>query len=66
MKYALSVTCPLKRCQMQGCGQGSGAARGNAYAVTHGHSTAEAKAFKQTVRQLIKDAILLGKELHTN
>lgn len=51
---------------MHGCGKGSGAARGNTYAVTHGQSTAEIKAFKKTVGQLIKDAILLRKELHTN
>ena len=54
------------RCRMHGCGKGSGAARGNTYAVTHGQSTAEVKIFKQTVRQLIKDAILLRKELHTD
>jgi len=51
------------RCRLHGCGRGSGAPRGNAYAVTHGQSTAEVKAFKKTVRQVIKDSRQLAQEL---
>lgn len=46
---------------MQGCGKGSGAPKSNTYAVTHGQSTAEVKAFKQAVRQVIKEASLTQK-----
>ena len=44
------------RCRFHGCGKGSGAPKGNTYAVTHGQSRAEIKAFKQAVRQTIQDS----------
>lgn len=44
------------RCRMHGCAKGSGASKGNTYAVTHGQSTAESKSFRRAIRQLIKEA----------
>ena len=51
------------RCRLHGCGQGSGAPKGNTYAVTNGQTTAKVKAFKQAVRQVIKDSRQLQQEL---
>lgn len=44
------------RCRLHGCGRGSGAPKGNAYAVTHGLTTTEVKTFRKMVRQTIKDS----------
>lgn len=43
------------RCRFHGCGKGSGAPKGNQYAVTHGHTTTEAKAFRQDVRRVFRE-----------
>lgn len=51
------------RCRLHGCGKGSGAPKGNKYALTHGQTTAEVKAFKKEVRELIKAAHELAQEL---
>jgi hypothetical protein len=50
-----------RRCRMHGGAKGSGAPKSNTYAVTHGQSTAEVHAFKQAVRQLMKEAHLTQK-----
>lgn len=47
------------RCRMHGCGKGGGAPKGNSFAVTHGQSTAEAKAFRVKLREIIQH----GKEV---
>lgn len=52
-----------KRCRLHGCGRGSGAPKGNAFAVTHGQTTALAKAFRQEVRQVIKESRQIAQEL---
>jgi hypothetical protein len=52
------------RCRMHGGAKGSGAPKGNTYAVTHGQSTAEIKAFKRTVRQLIAEVTGKLKNVH--
>lgn len=51
------------RCRLHGCGKGSGAPKGNTYAVIHGHTTTEAKLFRKKVRQVIKANRELMKEL---
>lgn len=51
------------RCRFHGCGRGSGAPKGNTYALTHGQTTAEIKSFKQKVRALIKDSQRLALKL---
>ncbi|WP_028388631.1 HGGxSTG domain-containing protein [Legionella fairfieldensis] len=55
--------CPAmkgkSRCRLHGGAKGSGAPLGNANALVHGGNTAEARAFKQQVRQTIQ----LSKEL---
>lgn len=43
-----------RRCRMHGCGKGSGAPKGNAYALRHGLSATGVKAFKEMVRQIIR------------
>lgn len=48
-----------KRCRMHGGAEGSGAPIGNQNALKHGEYTREAKAFRQHVRELLKD----GKEM---
>lgn len=45
------------RCRMHGGAKGSGAPKGNTYAVTHGQSTLEMRAFRKSVRQIIKEAM---------
>ena len=42
------------RCRVHGGARGSGAPRGNANALKHGHTTAAAKAFKQEIRHSIQ------------
>lgn len=42
------------KCRMHG-GKGSGAKKGNTNAFKHGHTTAEMKEFRFSVKQLIKD-----------
>lgn len=44
------------RCRLHGCGKGSGAPKGNKYAVTHGQSTSDVKRFKKEVRELLQKA----------
>jgi hypothetical protein len=44
------------KCRLHGCGKGSGAPRGNQHALKHGQSTAQVKAFKKEVRQLIRQS----------
>lgn len=51
------------RCRLHGCGKGSGAPKGNTYAITHGHTTTEVKLFKKQVRQVVKTNRELLKEL---
>lgn len=51
------------RCRLHGCGKGSGAPKGNKYAMTNGQTTAEVKAFKRDVRKIIKAARKLTAEL---
>lgn len=51
-----------KRCRLHGGAAGSGARHGNINALKHGESTAEAKAFKQEIRQTIKQSKGLIKE----
>lgn len=50
------------RCRMHGSAKGSGAPKGNTYAVTHGQSTLAIKLFRKAVRQLMKEAIKLRTE----
>ena len=51
------------RCRMHGGAKGSGAPKGNTYAVTNGQSTLEMKAFRKSVRQIIKEAMELKGDL---
>ena len=51
------------RCRMHGGAKGSGAPKGNTYAVTHGQSTLEIKAFRKAVRQVITEAMRLKDDL---
>lgn len=51
------------RCRLHGCGTGSGAPKGNTYAVTHGFTTTEAKLFRKEVKKMIKASRILAKEL---
>lgn len=51
------------RCRLHGCARGSGAPKGNTYAVTHGFTTTEAKIFRNKVRQVIKISRELAKEI---
>ena len=51
------------RCRLHGCGKGCGAPKGNTNAVTFGQTTAEVKAFRKAVRQVIKDSRVLAREL---
>ena len=51
------------RCRLHGCGRGSGAPIGNAYAVTHGFTTTEAKLFRKEVKQVIKASHALAKKI---
>jgi len=51
------------RCRLHGCGKGSGAPKGNKYALKHGNTTAEVKAFRKEVRTVIKTSLALAKEL---
>lgn len=44
------------RCRLHGCAKNSGAPKGNMNALTHGYTTAEAKAFRKYVRQTIAEA----------
>ena len=44
------------RCRLHGCGKGSGAPKGNQYALKHGQSTTDVKIFKKKVRQSIKQS----------
>jgi hypothetical protein len=48
---------------MHGGAKGSGAPKGNTYAVTHGQSTLEMKALRKFVRQIIKEAMELKDDL---
>ena len=52
-----------RRCRLHGCGKGSGAPKGNKYALVHGQTTAVAKTFKKEVREVIKGARVLAQEL---
>lgn len=47
------------RCRLHGCGRGSGAPKGNTYAVTHGRTTTTVKAFRKDVRQILKESLKL-------
>ena len=51
------------RCRLHGCGKGSGAPKGNRYAVTHGHTTVEAKTFRQDVLRVFREARDMKKEV---
>ena len=51
------------RCRMHGGASGSGAPKGNKNALKHGASTAEARQRRAHLRQLIKDANNLAREL---
>lgn len=51
------------RCRLHGCGKGSGARRGNTYAVTHGQTTSNVKAFRHEVRQALKESRELSNKL---
>lgn len=55
-----------RRCRMHGCGKGSGAPKGNTYAVTHGQTTTEVKIFKQLARHTIKNSQQLLKQFRWN
>lgn len=50
-------------CRLHGCGKGSGAPKGNKYAMTHGQTTATVKAFRKEVRQLLKESLELVQEI---
>ena len=52
-----------KRCRLHGGAVGSGARYGNTNALKHGETTAEAKVFKQEIRQTIKQSKELIREL---
>lgn len=52
-----------RRCRLHGCGRGSGAPKGNAFAVTHGQTTAIAKAFRLDVRRVLKETRELVHEI---
>ena len=52
------------RCRMHGGAKGSGAPKGNAYAVKHGQSILEIKVFRKAVRQIIKEAMELKEDLN--
>ncbi len=52
-----------QRCRLHGCGKGSGAPRGNRYALIHGQNTAKVKAFRQEVRRILKEGRELTHEL---
>ena len=41
------------RCRFHGCGKGSGAPKGNTYALKHGKTTAEVKAFRAKIREAL-------------
>lgn len=62
--------CPAmrgkKRCRIHGGSKGSGAQKGNSNALKHGYTTTTVKAFKQAVRQVIKDSRQLEKESFTD
>ena len=51
------------RCRLHGCGRGSGAPKGNTYAVTHGFTTTEAKLFRKEVQKVIKASRALSQKL---
>lgn len=51
------------KCRLHGCGKGSGAPRGNQHALKDGQSTAQVKAFKKEVRQLIRQSQELLKKI---
>ena len=51
------------RCRFHGCSRGSGAPKGNAYALTHGLTTIEAKEFKKAVREVIRASAALAYSL---
>ena len=46
-----------RRCRLHGCGKGSGAPLGNNYAVTHGNTTAQVKAYKKLIRQTLLESM---------
>lgn len=50
------------RCRLHGCGKGSGAPKGNTYAITHGQTTAAIKLFRKTIRQVIEESRELAKK----
>ncbi len=52
-----------QRCRLHGCGKGSGAPKGNTFAVTHGQTTAMVKAFRQDVRRALKASQALVDEI---
>ena len=49
------------RCRLHGCSRGSGAPKGNTYAVTHGFTTTAAKIFRKEVQQEVKASRALMK-----
>jgi len=51
------------RCRFHGCGKGSGAPKGNNYAVTHGFTTTKAKLFRKEVQEMGKATRALAKSL---
>ena len=52
-----------RRCRLHGCGNGSGAPKGNTYAVTHGGTTTKVKAFKKEIREEIRDSFALMEQI---
>jgi hypothetical protein len=53
--FCRSPAMPNGRCRMHG-GNSPGAPKGNRNAWKHGHYSAEARAMRQLVRQLLSDA----------
>ncbi|HAU1248557.1 TPA: hypothetical protein F8R87_01865 [Legionella pneumophila] len=52
-----------RRCRLHGCGRGSGAPKGNQYALTHGQTTAQAKAFRLEVKHILRESHELANSL---
>ena len=56
--YGKPCKCPAmkgkNRCRVHGGARGSGAKFGNTNALKHGETTAEAKTFRQEIRQAIR------------
>lgn len=51
-----------KKCRMHG-GTNKGAPKGNKNAISHGQTTAEARAVRKAVRQMLKESRKLAQEI---